>query len=437
MLFLFKVPSLAAEGCLSGNCYEGFGIYVYPSGGRYEGEFERANPNGRGKLFFPNGDLYVGEWVNSYRQGVGILYMKNGDEYEGGFLYSKFHGMGIFRYASGNRYQGNWNMGSQNGFGIFKEVDGSLYEGSFSFGKIEGIGKKVFADGSCFQGNWKNGTMHGNGRFTSKEGVVLTGLWENNEWKSEIYQSKSQKTPQESVKIPKIRALIVGVSDYRLLKKLEFSDDDAQQVYDFLTSEAGGSVPPSHLTLLKDNAATQQNIRIAAQEMFTKAHSDDFILFYFSGHGLQGAFLPVDSDGVTHRISHSEIKTLLLNSPGKHKMVFADACHAGSFGSHDDSDNLSQLLVESSGDASGGLGLLLSSRSEELSHEFDGIRSGVFSHFLIRGLTGAAEKNNDGFVSVNELYQYVYQQVRNFTQNKQTPVLRGTIDEDQPVSVVR
>jgi hypothetical protein len=101
VLFSFHSNSNAFVGCLSGNCYEGYGVYIYPSGGRYEGDFQRANPNGKGKLHFPNGDLYVGEWVNSYRQGVGKMIYKNGDLYEGGFVYSKFHGIGKYTFFVG------------------------------------------------------------------------------------------------------------------------------------------------------------------------------------------------------------------------------------------------------------------------------------------------------------------------------------------------
>lgn len=436
-LFLFYFHANAFVGCLSGNCYEGYGVYIYPSGGRYEGEFDKANPNGKGKLLFPNGDLYVGEWVNSYRQGVGTLFMKNGDEYEGGFFYSKFHGIGKYKYVVGDTYQGNWQLGNQHGFGIYKEANGAYYEGSFALGKMDGIGKKVFPDGSFFQGQWQNGAMNGNGKLTSPDGKILIGIWENNEWKSSIPGTKGPKIQMESTKIPKIRALIVGVSDYDLMKKLEFSDDDAQQVYDFLKSEGGGAVPSSQIILLKDQQASKVNMLKAANDLFINADPDDLILFYFSGHGLPGAFLPVDSDGELNRISHQTIKTLLLNSPAKFKMVFADACHSGSFKSPEGIENISHLLYESLANASGGMGLLLSSRTEEFSHEFDGIKSGVFSHFLIRGLKGEAEKNKDGFVSVNELFNYVYEQVRYFTQNKQSPVLYGTFDKNMPVSVVR
>jgi hypothetical protein len=43
----------------------------------------------------------------------------------------------------------------------------------------------------------------------------------------------------------------------------------------------------------------------------------------------------------------------------------------------------------------------------------------------------------DGLVSVNELFDYVFEKVRRFTQNKQSPVLYGGIDKNMPVSVVR
>lgn len=427
----------AFVGCLSGNCYEGYGVYIYPSGGRYEGEFLKANPNGKGKLLFPNGDLYVGQWVNSYRQGTGILYMHNGDEYEGGFYFSKFHGIGKYKYVKGDVYQGNWQLGYQHGFGIYKEAGGAYYEGAFLHGSMEGVGKKVFPDGSFFQGNWKNGAMNGNGTLTYPDGKVLIGFWENNEWKSPVSNTQKPKIQMESMKTPKIKAIIIGVSDYNQMKKLEFSDDDAQQLYDFLRTEAGGEVPLAQISLLKDQQATKANILKAANQLFSNADPEDLILFYFSGHGLPGAFLPVDSDGENNKIAHQQIRSILLESPAKHKMVFADACHSGSFKSVSEDQLIPHPVFESPGNTTGSLDLLLSSGTSEFSHEFDGIKSGVFSHFLIRGLKGEAEKNGDDFISVAELCHYVYYQVRSFTQNKQSPVFYSRFDENLPVSAVR
>jgi hypothetical protein len=81
--------------------------------------------------------------------------------------------------------------------------------------------------------------------------------------------------------------------------------------------------------------------------------------------------------------------------------------------------------------------LLLSSKSEEISLEDGGLRSGIFSHYLIRGMQGEADSNGDKLVSIQELFNFVHREVRRYTGNIQTPTLTGTYDELMPVSVIR
>ena len=84
-----------------------------------------------------------------------------------------------------------------------------------------------------------------------------------------------------------------------------------------------------------------------------------------------------------------------------------------------------------------GTALIMSSKSDETSLEARGLRHGVFSHFLIRGLKGEADANENKIVTVNELFNFVYRNVREYTGNLQSPVLRGNYDPDMPVGVVR
>jgi uncharacterized caspase-like protein len=81
--------------------------------------------------------------------------------------------------------------------------------------------------------------------------------------------------------------------------------------------------------------------------------------------------------------------------------------------------------------------MLLSSMSDEYSLETSGIRQGVFSHFLIRGLKGEADANKDHIVSVTELFDFVESNVTDYTQYKQNPVISGNYDEHLPISTVR
>ena len=84
-----------------------------------------------------------------------------------------------------------------------------------------------------------------------------------------------------------------------------------------------------------------------------------------------------------------------------------------------------------------GIALLMSSKSEELSLEDHGLRQGVFTYYVLRGLKGAADNNGDYLVTIKELYGYVYSKVREYTANVQTPTLSGKFDAKMPVAMIR
>ena len=79
----------------------------------------------------------------------------------------------------------------------------------------------------------------------------------------------------------------------------------------------------------------------------------------------------------------------------------------------------------------------MSSKGEELSLEDNGLRQGVFSHYLLKGMKGGADANKDAIITVQELYDYVYRKVRDYTGNQQSPVLTGNFDKNMPVAIVR
>ncbi len=180
---------------------------------------------------------------------------------------------------------------------------------------------------------------------------------------------------------------------------------------------------------------------------FLKADENDVALFYFSGHGVEGAFIPVDFDGFSNRLYHHEIRQILDGSRAKHKVVLGDACHAGSlYSSTMESDalasrnimaNMLERYYSAFENTAGGMALLMSSKGQEVSLEDSGFRSGVFSHFLIRGLKGEADYDHDQIVTIEEVYDFTSKNVSSYTVGAQTPVLSGQFDMSMPVSVVR
>lgn len=50
------------DGCNSGNCLDGVGTMVYPSGNKYNGHFKNGQRHGNGSFTFVSGNTFIGEF---------------------------------------------------------------------------------------------------------------------------------------------------------------------------------------------------------------------------------------------------------------------------------------------------------------------------------------------------------------------------------------
>lgn len=226
-------------------------------------------------------------------------------------------------------------------------------------------------------------------------------------------------------------AVVVGVSDYKNLSDktgdLQFADRDAKQVLAFIKSKIGGNVPASNIQLLTNRQATRSRI-IQAIVSFRRAKSGDRVLFYFSGHGLTDSFAPYDAKpGQTSTmLTHQDIKTAFRQSSATTKLCIADACLSGSM------TRLQQpapVRLNPTTDK-GNVAMLLASRSTQYAIESRRLTGGTFTHYLLLGLGGRADRNADRIVTIHELHQYVSPQVRRATKGRQTPVFYGRFPDN-------
>jgi hypothetical protein len=74
---------------------------------------------GQGIYFFPDGARYEGNFENDTQNGPGIWYFASGHKYEGQFKNGNFHGQGNMTWKSGNKYEGNFENDIRSGFGIY------------------------------------------------------------------------------------------------------------------------------------------------------------------------------------------------------------------------------------------------------------------------------------------------------------------------------
>lgn len=272
--------------------------------------------------------------------------------------------------------------------------------------------------------------------------------------------STTVKLPDESQKsngnitTPKIWALCVGIENYSnypgypdYISNLSFSIDDAQEYSSFLSSFSGGKVPANQLLLLTDNQATNSNILLKANELFSKASENDLIIVFLSGHGGSGYYC-ASNDG----LRYEELNKILEKSKAKRKLLIADACHSGTWakqreilapkGEKLSDEEALKLFYRELSKSSQNVTYLLAARPDELSWETKG--HGVFTYYLVKGLSCNAKTNDSLIISIEDIYNYLSSNVYNATKDfrlengklsPQHPVLDGKYEKTMPVSI--
>ena len=487
MILLFEVFSLIGQKrCLKNNCINGLGACEFIGKGKYSGYFKEGLPHGQGKYLYSNGDKYLGGWISGKRDGIGKFIYQNGAYYEGEFKEDFFEGEGTMQLKDQSRYEGEWKRGRRHGEGTlflangekiagnwqngqlvadwsnlaftgiegalkncntyhcdaiqgkYQYQDGKRFLGDFQNGVPRGVGTVYYPNGDLYEGFWQSNRPNGKGTMYYAKGEAVGAIWENGNMKRKLFTKSHQGGVSAAAKHVKIWAVIVGAAQYENIHQLEYTDDDAMKIYDFLVSPNGGSLPTHQIELLLDQAVTKSKVLEAVHRIYLQADQNDVILFYFSGHGIKDAFLPIDSDGLFERIEHKDIRRFINLSKAKHKLIIADACHAGTFSYN--SGSLAGFLrkyYDAFEASSGGIALLMSSRGDEFSYEDQRFGSGIFSYFLIEALRGAADQDDNGIITLAEAFEYVNKKVTHFTAGAQTPTLSGAYDEDMPVAIVK
>ena len=246
--------------------------------------------------------------------------------------------------------------------------------------------------------------------------------------------------------IPRSYALVIGVSQYQNLKpeqNLQYAERDAQAVFRTLISTEGGNFPAENVRVLTGSKATLAAVRREIEEWLPSVTRDgDRVLIYFAGHGFVAGgkpyLAPWDvklSDVASTGYSMARLGEVFGSKiKGKWKVLLADACHSGAI-SPEATETINRGLV----DLGKSVFVMTASRDREQSFErpdFGG-GHGVFTYYVERGLSGAADENRDGIVTADELADYVRTNVRAETKGRQNPVAdRGSFDPNMLLAYV-
>lgn len=259
----------------------------------------------------------------------------------------------------------------------------------------------------------------------------------------------------EDKKGPGTYAVIIGISDYANagIGKLDYAHRDAQYFADYLQSPSGGAVPQDNIVLLQNESATYTAIYNALDWLVETCKEGDLVYFYFSGHGDMenttmyklGFLLSYNTPRTNYINNAVRIEDLnnyanTLSVKTKAKVILiTDACHSGKITGGENKG--SYLAGEQLRTVQNNEIRMASCGSDQVSVEdvkWGGGR-GVFSYYLLNGLTGLADEKKDGKISVKEIAAYLKASMGNDMVLKarnqlQTAVINGP--EDFPVSVI-
>lgn len=211
----------------------------------------------------------------------------------------------------------------------------------------------------------------------------------------------------------------VGVCDYPgSSNDLTKTVEDARVIANICRSNSN-----ARYIQLFDSNATCSRIKDSMLSLFSQAGRDDVVILFFSGHGTPEGL--VAYDGI---VTYEEIRNIFSGTNCTNKMVFADACYAG------------RLRVAGRGNGSSSQNgqdqnvlFFLSSRSNETSLEVHGLRNGLFTAYLERGLRGGADNDRNRIITARELFDFVSSGVRHRSDDRQHPVMWGNFSDNMPV----
>ncbi len=317
-----------------------------------------------------------------------------------------------------------------NGNGIYIYKDQTIFIGKFLSGKANGYGTCYYSSGAKYSGNWLEHEYHGEGTYIYPDQSVEFGNWAFGK-----LETKEEWIDTTENRASKTWALVIGVANYTHLTPLNFTDDDAYRMNEFLKSEAGGGLEKSQITLLIDENATKAKIIQSLHDLTTKVGKNDKFIFYFSGHGFEDALAPVDIKQNENKLYHKEIISLINSNFAAQRLCIIDACHSGSMAKISKSkvsDAYYQKFKAKTNTA-----FIFSSQAKEASIENRGLRQGIFSHFLLKGLNGEADSDENNQVTIDEVANYVKEQVRIYTENYQHPTIINTVNNASVIAELK
>jgi hypothetical protein len=445
--------------------YHGQGTYTFGSGDKYVGENKDGKRHGLGIMTLANGSWHYGEWQNNMPHGQGIRFSPiSGEREEGIWADGNF-----IRAAKVNLPAMNTNIvANTNRTDIDRERQQLAEERkrleeekrqreqakassrinlqvSASTPTSNGaytISIQTNADTASLKINGEEIGGRADGRYTvnriaragqdTKLDIVATDIYNNSDTKTitvarPALPSSAQTAilKPETIKIVPTRdavAIIIGIQNYKRVPKAEFANNDAREFNEYAIRALG--IKPEKIKMLLDDEADEVNIFKAFENWLpiqvNKDKTDVYV--FYSGHGLPAPdgkslyFLPhgVDKELLSRTaVAQNEIVAALTAAKPKSVTMFIDACYSGQTRGGDVLIPNEKPVVPKleANPFPANFTVITASANDQTSLSSPELKHGIFSFYLMKGMEGDADTNQDGKITVGEMQDYLSDKV--------------------------
>lgn len=214
-------------------------------------------------------------------------------------------------------------------------------------------------------------------------------------------------------------AVIIGNSNYKKTKNVDYAINDAMSVKEYFIKSFG--IKEGNIFLLKNATKGDMeqyfgmNGNYQGKLFNTVKPNKSDVFIYYSGHGApglkdhKGYFVPVECDPNYVELGGYPLDVFyenLAQIPSKSTTILLDACFSGANIFKDISPitiKIDNPMINLNNNV-----VLTSSKDDQVSSWYNGKKHGMFTYFLLKAIHNKnADINNDDQITYEEIYQYI------------------------------
>jgi predicted secreted protein len=221
-------------------------------------------------------------------------------------------------------------------------------------------------------------------------------------------------------------ALIIGLDGYENIARAPWAESDASVFFDYAQQSLG--IPADRIALItgdkSDRSGIYDSLDMWLPTMVEEGDSNVYV--YFAGHGLatadgeQAYLIPYDGNLENLRrtaIPRKEVISVLKDLKAKSVTLFMDTCYSGTPKGGKgtlvaDSRGLRIVKKDNFSSLPKNFTIFSAASNQQTASSHPNLENGLFSYWMMRGLGGDADSNNDRKITNGELHKFINKNVK-------------------------